>query len=139
MLSSFTKLFSLQTSLSSLLFNIRKFIHSNNIFEPKIKTKFSKIGDVILTTKQGADVILDPCLNKGTSFRLAEIERLGIRGLITPRQTSQQEQEERIIQKVDDLKNIDSFIDYNKILNIKKKLVAGSANKLLSSIDSLNK
>lgn len=47
--------------------------------------------------------------------------------------------EERIIQKVDDLKNIDSLIDYNKILNIKKKLVAGSANKLLSSIDSLNK
>lgn len=123
MLSSFTKLFSLQTSLSSLLFNSRKFIHSNNIFEPKIKTKFSKIGDVILTTKQGADVILDPCLNKGTSFRLAEIERLGIRGLITPRQTSQQEQEERIIQNLQKCKsNIDKYIylmsllDRNEIL-----------------------
>lgn len=123
MLSSFTKLFSLQTSLSSLIFNSRKFIHSNNIFEPKIKTKFSKIGDVILTTKQGADVILDPCLNKGTSFRLAEIERLGIRGLITPRQTSQQEQEERIIQNLQKCKsNIDKYIylmsllDRNEIL-----------------------
>ena len=123
MLSSFTKLFTLQTSLSSLIFNSRKFIHSNNIFEPKIKTKFSKIGDVILTTKQGADVILDPCLNKGTSFRLAEIERLGIRGLITPRQTSQQEQEERIIQNLQKCKsNIDKYIylmsllDRNEIL-----------------------
>ena len=123
MLSSFTKLFSLQTSLSSLIFNSRKLIHSNNIFKPKIKTKFSKIGDVILTTKQGADVIFDPCLNKGTSFRLAEIERLGIRGLITPRQTSQQEQEERIIQNLQKCKsNIDKYIylmsllDRNEIL-----------------------
>lgn len=123
MLSSFTKLFSLQTYFSSLVFNSRQFIHSNNIFEPKIKNKFSKIGDIILTTKQGADVILDPCLNKGTSFRLAEIDRLGIRGLITPRQTSQQVQEERIIQNLQKTKtNIDKYIylmsllDRNEIL-----------------------
>ena len=45
----------------------------------------AKIGEVVLTTKFGHDLLLDPLLNKGTSFPLEERERLGIRGLVTPR------------------------------------------------------
>ena len=45
----------------------------------------ARIGEVVLTTKFGHDLLLDPLLNKGTSFPLEERERLGIRGLVPPR------------------------------------------------------
>ena len=60
-------------------------VHSDNIFDPYENTNNKKIGEVILTTKHGVNVILDPLLNKGTGFTLEERERLGIRGLIPPR------------------------------------------------------
>lgn len=44
-----------------------------------------RIGELVLTTKHGENVLLDPLLNKGTGFLLAERERLGIRGLVPPR------------------------------------------------------
>ena len=45
----------------------------------------ARIGEVVLTTKFGHDLLLDPLLNKGTSFPMDERERLGIRGLVPPR------------------------------------------------------
>ena len=45
----------------------------------------ARIGEVVLTTKFGHDLLLDPLLNKGTSFPMEERERLGIRGLVPPR------------------------------------------------------
>ena len=45
----------------------------------------AKIGEVVLTTKFGHDLLLDPLLNKGTTFPMEERERLAIRGLVPPR------------------------------------------------------
>ena len=45
----------------------------------------ARIGEVVLTTKYGHDLLLDPLLNKGTSFPMEERERLAIRGLVPPR------------------------------------------------------
>lgn len=62
-------------------------VHSSNVFEPfeESKSNEAKIGEVVLTTKHGVGVLLDPLLNKGTGFSVEERERLGIRGLIPPR------------------------------------------------------
>ena len=45
----------------------------------------ARVGEVVLTTKFGHDLLLDPLLNKGTTFPMEERERLGIRGLVPPR------------------------------------------------------
>lgn len=57
----------------------------SSVFEINPDHHGAKIGEVVLTTKYGHDLLLDPLLNKGTSFPLEERERLGIRGLVTPR------------------------------------------------------
>ncbi len=45
----------------------------------------ARIGELVLTTKHGEAVLLDPLLNKGTGFLMEERERLGIRGMVPPR------------------------------------------------------
>ena len=60
-------------------------VHSGNIFKPNPDSDSAKIGDAVLTTKHGADVLNDPLINKGTGFPFEERERLGIRGLVPPR------------------------------------------------------
>lgn len=68
------------------IYNAHKhLIHSSNIFAPYPRDSKAKVGDVVLTTKHGVNVLLDPLLNKGTGFTADERERLGIRGLIPPR------------------------------------------------------
>mgnify|MGYP001370627648 FL=1 len=44
------------------------------------------------------DYLHDPRLNKGTGFTEEERDRLGLRGLLPPRVTSQAEQKERILE-----------------------------------------
>lgn len=71
---------------NSTFFKINKaYVHSSNIFDPSETSNSSKIGEVVLTTKHGVNVLLDPLLNKGTGFTLEERERLNIRGLLPPR------------------------------------------------------
>jgi malate dehydrogenase (oxaloacetate-decarboxylating)(NADP+) len=48
-------------------------------------------------TKRGADLLHDPVLNKGTAFSRAERDAMGLRGLLPPRVTSQDEQLARIL------------------------------------------
>ncbi|HWA26293.1 MAG TPA: NAD-dependent malic enzyme [Lacunisphaera sp.] len=48
-------------------------------------------------TKRGADLLHDPCLNKGTAFSEVERDTLGLRGLLPPRVTSQAEQVVRVL------------------------------------------
>jgi len=50
--------------------------------------------------KRGADVLHDPLLNKGTAFTAAERDALGLRGLLPPRVTTQEEQLVRILDTV---------------------------------------
>jgi malic enzyme len=50
-----------------------------------------------LVKKYGVDIINDPLLNKGTSFPLAERDRLGIRGLLPPRELSLDYQVQRVL------------------------------------------
>jgi malate dehydrogenase (oxaloacetate-decarboxylating)(NADP+) len=47
--------------------------------------------------KRGADLLHDPVLNKGTAFSHAERDALGLRGLLPPRVTTQDEQLARIL------------------------------------------
>jgi malic enzyme len=63
-------------------------VHSKNKFEPNPCTG-EAIGEFVLTTKYGVEVLLDPLLNKGTGFPKEERERLGIRGLVPPRLPSE--------------------------------------------------
>jgi malic enzyme len=66
-------------------YNSNKFyVHSKNKFEPN-PCAGEAIGEFVLTTKYGVEVLLDPLLNKGTGFPEEERERLGIRGLVPPR------------------------------------------------------
>src|ERR1700749_4413515 len=43
-------------------------IHSTHSFDPNPDSDGARIGEVVLTTKHGTDVLLDPLLNKGTGF-----------------------------------------------------------------------
>ncbi|KAF0852264.1 mitochondrial malate dehydrogenase (decarboxylating) [NAD-malic enzyme] [Andalucia godoyi] len=52
----------------------------------------------VRTEKYGSEIIQDPLLNKGTSFPLAERDRLGIRGLLPPRHISVELQVRRFMQ-----------------------------------------
>jgi hypothetical protein len=52
----------------------------------------------LVVRKKGHDVIADPLFNKGTSFPLAERERLGLRGLLPPRILTMEQQEGRVMQ-----------------------------------------
>jgi hypothetical protein len=69
----------------SYSYNSTNSIHSSYSFDPVPSSDGAKIGEVVLTTKHGSDVLLDPLLNKGTAFPMEERERLGIRGLVPPR------------------------------------------------------
>ena len=51
----------------------------------------------VIVKKYGVDIINDPLLNKGTSFPLAERDRLGIRGLLPPRELSLDHQVQRVL------------------------------------------
>ena len=76
------------TSTTTTAATHRRLYHSHaesSVFEINPDHHGAKIGEVVLTTKFGHDLLLDPLLNKGTSFPLEERERLGIRGLVTPR------------------------------------------------------
>ncbi len=50
--------------------------------------------------KRGAAVLHDPLLNKGTAFTAEERDELGLRGLLPPRVTTQQEQMRRVLESV---------------------------------------
>jgi malate dehydrogenase (oxaloacetate-decarboxylating)(NADP+) len=58
--------------------------HSMNVFDPNPESQGARIGEVVLTSKHGVEVLLDPQLNKGTGFTSEERERLAIRGLVPP-------------------------------------------------------
>jgi len=47
--------------------------------------------------KRGVDLLHDPLINKGTAFTPAERDALGLRGLLPPRITTQEEQLERVL------------------------------------------
>lgn len=47
--------------------------------------------------KRGADLLHDPLLNKGTAFTEGERDALGLRGLLPPRVTTQEQQVERVL------------------------------------------
>jgi malate dehydrogenase (oxaloacetate-decarboxylating)(NADP+) len=47
--------------------------------------------------KRGVALLHDPLLNKGTAFTDAERDRLGLRGLVPPRVTTQSQQIERVL------------------------------------------
>jgi len=57
-------------------------------FDPNPTSDAARIGELVLTTKHGEGILLDPLLNKGTGFLMEERERLGIRGLVPPRYPS---------------------------------------------------
>ena len=50
-----------------------------------------------LQGKRGVDLLHDPLVNKGTAFTPAERDALGLRGLLPPRVTTQEEQLERVL------------------------------------------
>jgi len=50
--------------------------------------------------KQGLDVLHDPLLNKGTAFTEAERDALGLRGLLPPHVSTQEEQVARVLENV---------------------------------------
>lgn len=62
----------------------RPFNHTKT-WDPNPQSDGARIGELVLTTKHGDAVLLDPLLNKGTGFLQEERERLGIRGLVPPR------------------------------------------------------
>jgi len=62
-----------------------RWLNSARSFDPNPRSDAARIGEVVLTTKHGESVLLDPLLNKGTGFLLEERERLGIRGMVPPR------------------------------------------------------
>lgn len=47
--------------------------------------------------KRGVELLHDPLLNKGTAFTEAERDALGLRGLLPPRITSQEQQLARVL------------------------------------------
>ena len=51
-------------------------------------------------TRRGMDVLHDPLLNKGTAFTQAEREALGLRGLLPPHVSTQEEQVARILENL---------------------------------------
>ncbi len=51
-------------------------------------------------TRRGLDVLHDPLLNKGTAFTEAEREALGLRGLLPPHVSTQEEQVARILENL---------------------------------------
>lgn len=50
--------------------------------------------------KRGVDLLHDPLLNKGTAFTEAERDALGLRGLLPPHVTTQEQQVSRILETV---------------------------------------
>ncbi len=50
--------------------------------------------------KQGLDILHDPLLNKGTAFTEAERDALGLRGLLPPHVSTQEEQVARVLENV---------------------------------------
>jgi malate dehydrogenase (oxaloacetate-decarboxylating)(NADP+) len=50
--------------------------------------------------KRGADLLLDPHLNKGTAFTDAERDALGLRGLLPPRVSTFEQQVARVLENV---------------------------------------
>ncbi|WIA28821.1 hypothetical protein OEZ86_011350 [Tetradesmus obliquus] len=52
---------------------------------------------VTIVHKQGMELLHDPWYNKGTAFPHSERERMGVRGLLPPRTTTLQLQEDRIM------------------------------------------
>jgi hypothetical protein len=63
----------------------RRSLSHTRTFDPNPSSNAARIGELVLTTKSGEHVLLDPLLNKGTGFLMEERERLGIRGLVPPR------------------------------------------------------
>jgi malate dehydrogenase (oxaloacetate-decarboxylating)(NADP+) len=106
---------------------IKKEVHSGNSFKPNPLSDGAKIGDAILTTKHGFDILHDPSLNKGTAFPIEERERLGVRGLVPPRlptsEGSLEWQEKKIMVRFRELKDpihkykfMNSLHDRNEVL-----------------------
>jgi len=60
-------------------------VHSKTKFDHNRECDGQPIGEVVLTTKYGVEILLDPLINKGTGFPMEERERLAIRGLVPPR------------------------------------------------------
>ena len=50
--------------------------------------------------KRGVDLLHDPLLNKGTAFNEAERDEFGLRGLLPPRVTTQEQQLERVLDNI---------------------------------------
>ena len=57
-----------------------------------------KVREVAGTTPRGVDVLRDPALNRGTAFTDAERETLGLRGLLPPHVSTQEEQVGRVLE-----------------------------------------
>jgi malate dehydrogenase (oxaloacetate-decarboxylating)(NADP+) len=50
--------------------------------------------------KRGVELLHDPVLNKGTAFTEAERDRLGLRGLLPPRASTQEIQVARVLENL---------------------------------------
>ncbi|TFG87698.1 MAG: hypothetical protein E4H19_01325 [Chromatiales bacterium] len=55
-------------------------------------------GDVIRPHRSGADLLHDPQLNKGTAFTEEERRNLGLLGLLAPKVSTIEQQEQRILE-----------------------------------------
>ncbi|HJX15389.1 MAG TPA: hypothetical protein VJ386_06610, partial [Candidatus Deferrimicrobiaceae bacterium] len=55
---------------------------------------------VPLHGKRGVELLHDPVLNKGTAFTEAERDRLGLRGLLPPRVSTQEVQVARVLENI---------------------------------------
>lgn len=60
---------------------------------------------LLVTQKHGMDILQDPLLNKGTAFPLTERDRLGIRGLLPPRQVPVEIQVNRTMRAFDQIES----------------------------------
>ncbi len=61
-------------------------------------TKVAKGGAVAARGPRGVDVLRDPALNRGTAFTDTEREDLGLRGLLPPHVSTQEEQVGRVLE-----------------------------------------
>jgi len=62
------------------------------------KAKVAKAEAVAARGPRGVDVLRDPALNRGTAFTDAEREALGLRGLLPPHVSTQEEQVGRVLE-----------------------------------------
>lgn len=95
----------------------------------------TKVSSPTTPPRRGIDLVRDPFWNKGTGFTEAERDALGLRGLLSPRIASIQDQAMRVLASLD--KCATDFDKYIYLMNLRERNEALFFRVLVDNLEAL--